>query len=425
MRVTEVTSAVDPAVVRERFPALRRAVEGVPCVFADAPGGTQVPEGVISAIAEYLRTSNANTGGAFVTSRETDTLIAAAREGGADLLGCRPEEVVFGPSTTALSFSLARAVARGLRPGDEIVVTHLDHDANIAPWLAAAEDTGAAVRWVDIREEDCSIDGEGLERSLGAATRVVALTGASNAVGTVTETPSLIRLVRERSPEALVVVDAVHLAPHRGIDVEALGTDVLFCSAYKFFGPHLGLMYGRQGFLRSLRPYRVRPADNDPPWAWEQGTLSHEALAGLVAAVEHLAWLGRRFGTAPDDRRGAILAGMEVVESHEARLTRRFLEEFPEVPGARLYGIWDPERHTERTPTFALRIGDLHPRRVAEILGDRGIFVWDGNYYALAIMERLGLEASGGAVRVGFCHYNTVEEVDRVLDALSSVVGGS
>jgi cysteine desulfurase family protein (TIGR01976 family) len=416
---------VDLTPFRDRFPALARCVDERPCVFADAPGGTQVPEEVIEAMADYLRRSNANVGGPFVTSEETVEVIAGARRAAADLLGCGVAEVVFGPNTTSLVFSISRAIARDLGPEDEIVVTHLDHDANIAPWLAVAEDTGATIRWADIDPRDCSIDPDGFRALLGERTRVVAFTLASNAVGTVTAADDLIAAVRERAPGAIVAVDAVHLAPHQPIDVRTLGADLLFCSAYKFFGPHLGIAYGRPELLARLRPYKVRPAGDAVPGRWETGTQNHEALAGLVATVNYLGTLGWVGPDGVRTGRAGVVAGLSAVQEYETRLTVRFLERVVDVPGAKVYGIADPARASDRTPTFAVRLGELPPRRVAEALGRRGIFVWDGNYYALALMERLGLEASGGAVRIGFCHYNTMDEVDVVLAELAAIAKAS
>jgi cysteine desulfurase family protein (TIGR01976 family) len=406
--------AFDPAAVRARFPALSREVGGRPAVFADAPAGTQVPDSVIDAMAGYLRRSNANLGGAFATSRESDAVVQAARVAAADLLGCRPEEVAFGQNMTSLCFALSRTLARDLRPGDEIVLTALDHDANVAPWLDAAADTGAAVRWVDVRPEDGTLDLSSLDEALSSRTRVVAFTLASNALGTVTPAAEIVGRVRAAT-DAIVVADAVHVAPHRSIDVRALDVDVLFCSAYKFFGPHLGLMAGRAELLERWRPYKVRPAGDGIPDRWETGTQSHESLAGLIAAVDHLAGLG---GERPT-RREALLAAMTAIGEHERRLARRFLDGIAPIPGLALYGIADPDRANERAPTFSLRIAGRSPREVAEALGEEGIFVWDGNYYALTIMERLGLEATGGAVRIGFCHYHALAEVDRVVDALA------
>ena len=407
--------ALDVETARKRFPGLERTMDGLPCVFADAPAGTQVPDAVIEAMAEYLRRSNANVGGAFATSEETDETIASARASAADLLGRDPGEIVFGPNMTTLSMALSRAVARELAPGDEVVVTMLDHDANIAPWLLAAEDTGATVRWADLREEDCTLDLASLERALGPRTRVVAVTLASNAVGSVTPVEGVVGMVRERAPEAILVGDAVHLAPHRPLDAGPF--DVVFCSPYKFFGPHLGIMAARRDLLESVRPFKVRPAPDAPPDSWETGTQSHEALAGLTAAIEYLR------GLVEGEGRPGIVSAMEAIREHEAGLLARFLEGVAGVPGLRLHGIADPARASERTPTFAIRVRDQDPRRTAEELGRRGIFVWDGNYYALAVMERLGLEDSGGAVRIGFCHYHTEVEVDRVVDEVATVAG--
>ena len=417
---------LDVDATRATFPALARTdAAGRPLVFADAPGGTQVPQSVIDAMSSYLRTSNANTGGAFSTSVETDAMIATARRAGADLLGSDPGEVVFGPNMTTMAFAVSRAIARRLLPGDEIAVTGLDHDANISPWLLAAEESGARVQWADIRTEDATLDVDGLLDRVGERTRVVAFTLASNAVGSITPAAEVVRAVRERAPVALIVVDAVHVAQHRILDVHALGADVLFCSPYKIFGPHMGIMWGRSEVIEGLRPAKVRPADEHGPGRWETGTKSHEALAGLIAAVDHLAWLGTQFGGAAggDARRDAVVAGMEAIRAYEAALSRRFLVGVAGSPGVRLYGIADPERAGERTPTFALRVGQEHPAATAATLADMGIFVWDGDYYAVEVMRRLGLDRSGGAVRVGFCHYTTEEEVDRVVAALDSLVG--
>jgi cysteine desulfurase family protein (TIGR01976 family) len=424
--------APDLSPLRAAFPSLQRAIAGRPCVFADAPGGTQVPDSVVEAMARYLRASNANSGGAFATSEETDELIASARRAGAALLGCDPTEIVFGPNMTSLAFALSRSLAPELAPGDGVVVTRLDHDANVAPWVAAAEDAGASVRWVDIDDSDCTLDLGSLDLALSEPTRVVAFTLASNAVGTVTAATEIVH--RARRAGALVIADAVHLAPHQSIDARALDVDVLFCSPYKFFGPHMGVMFGRRELLDRLRPYKVRPSHDESPDRWETGTKNHEALSGFVAALDYLASIGQA-GDSPAsgadivsavdatrragrDLRTDLVAGMDAVRRAEAALSTSFLDGLESIPSARLYGIWERTRVDERTPTFALRIGDDHPRWLAEELGRRGIFTWDGNYYALELMKRLGLEESGGALRIGFCHINTIEEIDRVLDEL-------
>ncbi|GIU99489.1 MAG: cysteine desulfurase-like protein [Actinomycetota bacterium] len=410
----------DLSSLRARFPALAREVDGRPAVFVDAPGGSQVPGTVIEAMASYLRSSNANTHGAFATSRETDAVIEEAHRAAADLLNAEPDEVIFGPNATTLLFHVSRSIARTLGPGDEVVVTRLDHDANVRPWVLAAVDAGATVRWVDVREEDVTLDRGSFEAALSERTKVVAFTLASNAVGTITPAAELVRLVRERAPAALVVCDGVHLAQHRRIDVRALGADLVAVSPYKVFGPHLGICFGRREVLERLTPYKVRPAPDELPSRFETGTQNHEGMAGWVAAVEYLAEVGRAYGSpAGPSRREAVAAAFEAIAAWERGLAARFLEGARTVPGLRVYGIADPERLAERTPTFAVRLGERHPAETAAALGERGIFVWDGHYYALELMERLGLQATGGAVRIGFCHYHTPEEVDRVLEELA------
>ena len=372
------TAVFDVAAVRARFSALQR-----PFAFLDAPAGTQVPDEVIDAIATYLRESNANVNGAFETSRRTDALIDEARATAARFLGCAPEETIFGPSMTNLNFMLTRTLARELREGDEVVVTRLDHDANIAPWLELQHDLGVVVRFADLDLAD-------LEEQLSDRTRVVAFPWASNALGTITDAERICALAHDAG--ALAWVDAVHYAPHRPIDVASINADVLLCSPYKFFGPHLGLAFVRRELLERWRPYKVRPAPG-----YETGTMQHELLAGFVAAVEYVESVG-----------------WPAIVDHERQLGQRFLDGLPD--GARLHGLATMDG---RVPTFALSFGEMHPTAVARRLGDRGIFVWDGDYYAVEVMRRLGLE--DGAVRVGFVHYNTADEVDRVLAELRAL----
>jgi cysteine desulfurase family protein (TIGR01976 family) len=409
---------VDLSHVRSRFPALAREQDGRTVVFVDAPGGSHVPEAVIEAIGGYLRSSNANTHGAFATSEETDRVIAEAHRAAADLLHADADEVVFGPNSTTLLLAFSRSVARTLAPGDEVVITRFDHDANVRPWILAAEDAGASVRWVDLRDEDVTLDVGSLEAALTGRTKVVAFSLASNAVGSVTPAADLVRLIRERAPEALVCVDGVHIAQHRSIDVLAIGADVAVCSPYKIFGPHLGIMFGRRELLTSLRPYKLRPASDEIPYRWETGTQSHEGLAGFVAAMGYLAGLTEAAGS----RRERIASAFrDAIVPWEAELSLRFLDGVDALPHVRLFGIADPARVDERTPTFAVRVGEQHPLETAKGLAERGIYVWDGHYYAIELMERLGLLETGGAVRIGFCHYNTPDEVDRVLEALASL----
>ena len=400
----------DVEAVRAKFPALKREVAGRPAVFADAPGGTQVPFDVIDAMTGYLERSNANRGGEFITSIETDEIVESARSAMADFLNCDTGEVVFGASMTTLAFALSRSLVRELKEGDEIVVTRLDHDGNISPWIAAAEDAGATVRWVDFSSE-FRLDLDSLDDALSERTRIVAFTLASNALGTVTDVPAIVQ--RARSVGALTIADAVHFAPHRLIDVQALGVDVLFCSPYKFFGPHAGVMFARRELLDSWHPYRVRPNVDGSPWSWETGTANHEGIAGIGACVNHIANVVPGSGS----RRARLVNSMQVAHEHQQSLTETFLRGAAAIDGVTLYG---PDS-TKRTSTFALRVRDQHPDETARWFADSGVFVWNGNYYALAVMEALGLEDSGGAVRIGFCQYSTADEVDFVLETLDKV----
>jgi cysteine desulfurase family protein (TIGR01976 family) len=407
---------IDIDAVRSKFPALRRTDErDRPFVFADAPGGSQVPESVIEAVVRHYRRGMSNTHGAFVTSQETDATIADARRAAADLTGSDPGEIVFGPNATTLLLHLSRSFARTLEPGDEVVVTRLDHDANVRPWVLAARDAGATIRWVDVDDRDVTLDLGSFDAALSERTRLVAFTLASNAVGTIPPAADLIR--RARAVGALVALDAVHFAQHRLIDLRGLGADVVACSPYKFFGPHLGVLAVRRELLEAWEPYKLVPAPDDAPERWETGTQNHEGLAGLTAAVDYLASLGGDTGT-PRER---LVAGYEAIGAHERLLADRFLEGIGELSDVRLWGIVDRSRLAERTPTFAIRVRDDPPAETAKRLAERGIFVWDGDYYAREIMVRLGLFDSGGAVRVGFCHYHSLDDVDRVVVALADL----
>jgi cysteine desulfurase family protein (TIGR01976 family) len=404
--------------VRAQFPALRQEVNGRPAVFFDAPGGTQVPERVIDALRDYLASSNANTHGAFVTSRRSDEIIAKAHGAVADLLGCDTDEVVFGPNMTTLAFALSRAVGRELKRGDELIVTRLDHDANVAPWVAL-EERGAAVRFVDIHPEDCTLDMDDLKRQIDKRTRVVAAGYAANAVGTINDVAEVVRLSHHVG--ALAFIDAVHYAPHGPIDVRALDCDFLACSSYKFFGPHCGVLYGKREHLTRLQPYKVRPASEALPDRWETGTQNHEGLAGVAAAIDYVAELGRRASPEASTRRAQLLAAYGAIRNYERGLAERLISGLLAVPGLTFYGIRDPERFDHRTPTVAIRMEGHTPRQLAEFLGERGIFTWDGNYYALGLTERLGVESSGGMLRIGLVHYNTAEEIDRLLGTLNEI----
>lgn len=406
-------SSFDPGAVRPLFPALAEQAAGRPAVFFDAPGGTQVPQSVIDAIGEYLRRSNANTHGAFPTSQRTDATIAATHAALADLLGCAPEETVFGPNMTTLTFAISRAIGRELQPGDEIVITRLDHDANVAPWRAL-EERGAVIREVDIDVEDCTIDMADLESKIGPRTKLVAIGYASNAVGTINDVRRVVQLARDAG--ALSFVDAVHYAPHGPIDVAELGCDFLACSVYKFFGPHVGVLYGRREHLERLRPYKVRPASDAVPDRWMTGTQNHECLAGAIAAVDYLASLGQGA-----TRRQRLLNAMATIKEYERGLGERLIRGLLAIPGLSFYGIREPERFAGRTPTVSFRLEGRSPREVAERLAERGIFVTDGNYYALNLSERLGVEEHGGMVRVGLVHYHTAAEVDYLLECLADL----
>jgi cysteine desulfurase family protein (TIGR01976 family) len=405
---------LDSNSIRAQFPALRRMVNGKPAAYLDGPGGTQVPQRVMDAMSGFMRRGGSNLGGLFVSGRETDATAQAAREAMADLFHANANEVAFGQNMTSLTFAFSRAVSRTWQPGDEVIVTWLDHDANIAPWLLAAEDQGVKVRWLDMNPADGTLRYDLLPDLLNEKTRLLAITWASNALGSITQMKRLVRLAHGAG--AWVYVDAVHYAPHDLIDVQAVDCDFLVCSAYKFFGPHTGVFYGKYDLLDSIRAYKVRPAPADPPGKWETGTQSFESLAGVRAAVDYLASLGE--GTS---RRAKIVETMTEIKAHGEMLSRRFLGGARDVPGLRVYGITDLKRLNERTPTFAVSLAGYQPDEVARLLGEQGIFVWNGDYYAVAPLERLGLLDKGGLVRIGFTHYNTEEEVDRALQELHAL----
>lgn len=419
-----MTEILDVLALREQFPALAR-----PLVFLDGPGGSQVPRRVAEAMSEYLLTRNANCGGAFTTSRETVAGIAEARAAVAAFLGApTPDEIAFGQNMTSLTFAFTRAVAATLRPGDEVLLTRLDHDANVSPWVRAARDAGATVRYVELDPADCGLDMADFEAKLSSRTRWVAVTMASNSTGSVTDLTRLIP--RARAAGARVFVDAVHMAPHGPIDVSALGCDALACSAYKFFGPHIGMLWARREVYESLSPYKVRPASDRIPGAWETGTQNHEAIAGTLASLHYLADIGRRHGAAYRAGGGAreglaldLHCGMTAIREHEKSMTLHMLSGLGSVPGLKIYGIRDLARIDERVPTFVFRLKDLAPRAVAERLAQQGIMVWSGNFYALELTERLEIEAAGGFVRAGALHYNTPAEVDRLVGALREIAG--
>ncbi len=407
--------SLDSAWVRQQFPSLQTLVNGQTAAFLDGPAGTQVPRQVVDAISNYLLHDNANTCGAFSTSRQNDTMLAGARQAMADFFNCAPDEVSFGQNMTTITFALSRAIGRELKPGDEIVVTTLDHDANVAPWRAL-EEKGVVIRQVDISESDCTLDLEDLKRKITSKTKLVAVGYASNAVGAINPVAEITKLAH--AVGALVFIDAVHYAPHGAIDVKALDCDFLACSPYKFFGPHMGTLYGKREHLMRFSPYKVRPAPDALPDRWETGTQVQELIAGIAAAVDYLAELGRRHDPAVQDRRSALLAAYRVTREHEMALFAELMEGLLAIPGLRVFGIKDFKRFNHRCSTVSVRLDGHTPTEVAKFLGDRGIFTWDGNFYALNLTERLGVQASGGLLRIGLVHYNTADEVERLLTAL-------
>jgi len=409
------TKALDVVWVREQFPSLQRTVNGHPAAFLDGPAGTQVPKQVMDAVHNYWMSANANTCGAFETSRRNDAMIAATRAAMADFFHCDADEVVFGQNMTTITFALSRAIAHELNAGDEIVVTTLDHDANVAPWRAL-EEKGVVIRQADIREDDCTLDLDDLRHKITAKTKLVAVGYASNAVGTINPVAEITKLAHAAG--ALMFIDAVHYAPHGPIDVRALDCDFLACSPYKFFGPHMGVLYGKREHLLHFKPYKVRPAYDTLPDRWETGTQVQELIAGIGAAVDYIAELGRRCDPSAKSRREALLVAYRTTVPYERALLARLIEGAQQIPGFHIYGITDAKRFNERCSTVSLRIRDHHPADIAKFLGDRGIFTWDGNYYALNLTERLGVEQKGGLLRIGLVQYNTAEEVDRLLAAL-------
>lgn len=415
----------DVAALRRQFPALSIEDGGRPVALFDGPGGTQVPQSVIDAVGAYYRTANANHGGPFLTSRRSDAIVHEAHQAMADMLGAASaDEIKFGANMTSLTFHISRSIAATMEPGDEIVVTILDHEGNVGPWKAIAADRGLVVRTVDIRESDVTLDLATFDAVLGPRTKLVAVGWASNAVGTINPVAEIVR--RAHAVGAWTYIDAVHAAPHLPIDVQAVGTDFLACSTYKFFGPHAGVLYGRAEVLGALPAYKLRPAED----RFETGTGNFEGLAGVAAAVEYLAGVGSAYGGAGGagegaSRRERLVAGMHAIRRYEMNLYGRLADGLEAIPGLTLFGISDRARFDERTPTAALRLAGVGPRAVAEALGAEGIAVWDGDFYATGLIERLGLAADGGVVRVGLTHYNTADEVDRLVEALGRIAARS
>ena len=427
-----MSQVLDLSSYRRFFPSLALDVNGNQAIYFDNPGGTQVAQQVIDAMVSYFLEANANSHGAFLTSERTDQVIAAARNAMADFLhASSPNEIVFGPNMTTLTFAFSRAIGKTLQPGDEIIVTILDHDANVAPWLALQE-LGVVIRTVDVHPENVTLDMEDMHSKITNHTRVVAVGYASNAMGTINDVATIIRWAHEVG--ALAWIDAVQFAPHGPIDVQALDADFLVCSSYKFFGPHLGILYGKAGHLEKFPAYKVRPASDSIPDRWETGTQNHEGLAGLVGVIDYLAMIGRKHSTryshlfnvdlggiSYSGRQRELKIAMHAIMDYERGLSAQLLAGLREINGLQVYGITNPQQLAWRVPTFACNIEGYSPHKLSERLASQGIFAWDGNYYAIGIMERLGLEAKGGALRLGMAHYNTLNEVDRVLQCLEQV----
>ena len=411
------TIDLDLQSVRRHFPALSLRIDGRPVVYLDNPAGTQVPQRVIDRTAAYWQTMNANHGGVFATSERSDALILEARAAAAAFVNAgSPEEIIFGPNMTTLTFAVSRAIARELRPGDEIVVTRLEHDGNVSPWLALQEQ-GVVVRFADIRTPECTLDLDDLGRQLTARTRLVAVTHASNAVGTIPDLQAVSRAAH--AVGAWLWVDAVHYAPHGPIDVQAIGCDFLVCSSYKFYGPHVGILYGRRELLERLRPYKVRPASDELPGRWETGTQNHEGLAGLLGAYEYLADLG---GSTAVERQ-AFEAAMQRIQAHEQALAARLIGGLGQIRGVQIYGITAPDQLHRRAPTVSLTWPPHRPQALARWLASQHIFTWHGDHYATELIARLDLRDRGGTLRIGLAHYNTASEIDLVLEVLAGFRG--
>lgn len=426
---TRTRSRFDVTAIRRKYPALRQQVNGVRPVYFDNPGGTQVPNSVINAMRDYLVKTNSNRHGCFHTSQLTDQTIEGARVAMADLLNApSPQEIVFGANMTTLTFHISRSIGRTLSKGQEVVVTKMDHDGNIAPWLLVARDHGLKVKWVDFDPQTGRLDMGQMENAITSKTKLVACVYASNALGTINDVAKITEMAHAAG--ATVYIDAVQYAPHGPIDVQALDCDFLVCSSYKFFGPHAGILYGKQEHLASLSPYKVRPAPDKVPDRWETGTANHEGIAGIKATVEYLAWIGERFGNPFGHqikgfrgRRRKLKLAMLAIRGYERTLSQHLLEGLATIKGVKITGITDPGHLGERVPTVIFTVKGKSPSQVAAELGKAGIYVWDGNYYALSVMERLGREEHGGMVRVGAVHYNTHHEVSRFLTELERIAG--
>lgn len=415
---------LDLSTIRNQFPALNR-----PAVFFDNPGGTQIAKQSLERINKYLLECNANHEGAFATSIASDAILDEAHRAMADFYNAAsPEEIVFGNNMTTLTLHISRSISRDWHEGDEIVVTRLDHDANVTPWVCAAQDRGCKVTMVDFDVEDGTLKLDDLQKALERKPRLLAVGYASNSLGTINPVAKITKMAHDVG--TLVYIDAVQYAPHGPINVQKLDCDFLVSSAYKFFGPHAGILYGKRELLEQLFAYKVRPATNRLPGKFETGTQNHEGIAGVLGAIEYFEWVGKEFGSEQleglmdagyKDRCMELKKAMVAIRAYEFELSRALLTALLSVPGLTIYGLTDVRRLDERVATYSFRLNDLHPRVVAEKLAQEGVYVWDGNYYAINVTERLGLEDSGGMVRVGAAHYNTLDEVERLKGALMKI----
>ena len=409
--------SLDISAIRRQFPSLSR-----PSIFFDNPGGTQIAKPSLDRMVAYLTDTNANHGGQFATSIASDAIIDEAHQATADFLNsARAEEVIFGANMTSLTFHISRSLARTWSPGDSIVVTHLDHDANVTPWVLAAEDRGCQVQYANFNLENGRLDLNHLSKVLETKPRLLAVGYSSNALGTINPVKEITAMAHEAG--SLVYIDAVHYAPHGPIDVTDLDCDFLVCSGYKFFGPHVGILYGKYDLLEQLTAYKVRPAPGEPPGKFQTGTPNFEGIAGLLGSLEYLEWLGEKFGgdqsyQGESNRRLRLIQALKAISSYESTLSAAMLEILEETPGVTIYG---PREIRMRVPTFSFNLQGLSPQQVAAELGKREIYVWDGNYYAVLVTEALGLEESGGMVRVGPVHYNTLEEIQRFGEVLVEI----
>ncbi len=403
--------------LRQMFPSLRRMHHGRPVIYLDGPAGSQVPQQVVDAISDYYLHHNANRSGKFATSQETDRLIQAAHVAAAAWFGTEdPTETIFGANMTTITFAFSRALSKTWKPGDRILVTQLDHDGNVTPWRMAAEDVGAEVEQIRVRATDATLDWDHLEQLLESPTRLLAITGASNSVGSRTDIATIVRLAHRAGAE--VYLDAVHLAPHCGLDVKAWDVDYCVCSAYKFFGPHVGLLYGKRSKLESLVPYKLRPAPSVTPGKWMTGTQNHAAICGVRAAIEYVADIGRQLANASAlDTRASLIKAFEAIEEYEQALVEQLIHGLCSLPHVEVYGITQPDRFSQRVPTVAMNVRGRPSAEVALELGERGIYCWHGDYYAVDVCHALGQQPQG-MVRLGLMHTNTPEEVHQALEAL-------